>query len=169
VKDISKQYPLLTADERFRLFVEAMGRKDEQELDRLEATCPRKHYTAQDYDYTQKKMRFIVYSLASALELLRLDLLAYVALMTALAADDDTGDEEKALSMFRQLMQLRQGKRNGWLQFCARIGVSPTRLRPDSRKAPSMQQPWPMRSPRRLKTATAPPRSKSLQIDNLRR
>ena len=109
MKDIAKQYPLITADERFRLFVEAMGRKDDQELDRLEATCPRKHYSAQDYEYTRKKMSFIVYSLATALELLRADLLANLALVAAVSANDASGDEEKALSLFGQLMQLRQG------------------------------------------------------------
>jgi hypothetical protein len=34
-------YPTLTADERFQLFVAALARDDDQELDRLEDTCPR--------------------------------------------------------------------------------------------------------------------------------
>jgi hypothetical protein len=62
--------------------------------------------------------------LATALELLRTDLLANLALVAALSAKDDSCDEERALSLFGQQMQLRQGKRNGWLQFCAEIGVS---------------------------------------------
>ena len=80
MKDIAKQYPLLTADERFRLFVEAMGRKDEQELDRLEATCPRRIYSAQEYEYARRKMHFTVLALTSAIEKLRVDLLASNAL-----------------------------------------------------------------------------------------
>lgn len=129
MKDIAKQYPMLTADERFRLFVAAMGRKDEREVDRLEATCPRKHYIADDYEYARKKMRFTVFALLSALELLRTDLLVSLALVAMLAADDDGGGpnatSEKAIDVFKQLMQLRRGKRDGWLQFCSQIGVDP--------------------------------------------
>ncbi len=60
MKDIAKHYALLSADERFRLFVAAVGRKDEQELDRLEATCPGRRYDAQDYEYTRRKSHFMV-------------------------------------------------------------------------------------------------------------
>jgi hypothetical protein len=130
VKDIAKQYSMLTADERFRLFVEAMGRKDEQELDRLEATCPRRNYSAQEYEYTRRKMFFTVLALTSAVEKLRVDLLASNALGLALASDDDANDESaaKALEAFRKLMCLRQGKRAGWVRFCRQIGTNPDAL-----------------------------------------
>jgi len=148
VKDIAKQYPQLTADERFRLFVEAMGRKDEQELDRLEATCPRKHYTAQEDRYVRKKMRFTVFAFASALEAARMETFAMLALVVMLAANDDDGDEHaetyaKAIDVFKQLMRLRQGKRSGWLRFCRRLGVTP-----DAMTAPfRINMEWAMATP----------------------
>ena len=130
MKDIAKQYPLLTADERFRLFVEAMGRKDEQELDRLEATCPRRNYSAQEYEYTRRKMHFIVLALTSAIEKLRVDLLASNALVLALAHEgkSDDGFVDKAAYAFEKLMLLRRGKRAGWVRFCERIGTNPDAL-----------------------------------------
>ena len=127
MKDIAKQYPLLTAEERFRLFVEAMGRKDEQELDRLENTCPRRNYTMQDYDYTHRKMQFMVLALTSAIQKLRIDLLASTALVVALANDDNSNDSaaDKAIEAFKKFMRVRQGKRDGWLRFCEVVGVNP--------------------------------------------
>jgi len=128
VNDISKQYALLTADERFRLFVAAMGRQDEQELDRLENSCPRKTYTAQDYAYTQRKMFFTILSFAMAVTKLRNDLACLWALVAALAMDeedDESAKQDKALNVFRQLMRLRDAKRNGWVAFCEQIGAEP--------------------------------------------
>ena len=127
MKDLSRHYEQLTADERFRLWVEAMGRKDGQELDRLEATCPRRRYDAEDYDYTRRKRRFTVHALTSALQRLQIDLLASTALVVALANDDNGNDwaSDKAIEAFKLFMRLRQGKRDGWLQFCDRIGVDP--------------------------------------------
>ena len=127
MKDLSRHYEQLTADERFRLWVEAMGRKDGQELDRLEATCPRRRYDAQDDDYTRRKRRFTVHALMSALQRLQIDLLASTALVVALANDDSGNDStsDKAIEAFRLFMRLRQGKRDGWLRFCDRIGVDP--------------------------------------------
>ena len=127
MKDLSKHYEQLTADERFRLWVEAMGRKDGQELDRLEATCPRRRYDAQDYAYTRRKARFTVYALASALQRLEIDLLASTALVVALVNDDNGNDsaESKAIEAFKTFMRLRHGKRDGWLRFCKRAGVDP--------------------------------------------
>ena len=130
MKDIAKQYPLLTADERFRLFVEAMGRKDEQELERLEATCPRRNYSAQEYEYTRRKMHFMVLALTSAIEKLRVDLLASNALVLMLAHQGKSDEvlADKAACAFEKLMLLRRGKRTGWVRFCERIGTNPDAL-----------------------------------------
>lgn len=130
MKDITRQYSLLTADERFRLFVEAMGRKDEHELDQLEATCPRKRYDAQDYEYTQRKSRFMVLALATALQNLRADLLASTALVIAVANDEERSGEssDQAIQAFQKFMRVRKGKRDGWLRFCEQIGVNPNAI-----------------------------------------
>ena len=125
MKDLTKHYHLLTPDERFRLFVNAMGRRDEQELDRLEDTCPRKHYTMQDYEYTHRKIRFVTYSFASALERARLEMLALLALVIALSDDSSEQTSDKSMAAFRKLMQTRKGKREAWNRFCARLGVLP--------------------------------------------
>ena len=109
MKDISNHYQHLTAEERFRLFVQAMGRKDEQELDRLDNTCPRKTYTQQDWEYTNMKMTFTVYALASALEAVRTDLLAAIAMGLGLAVDDD--DPDKADSIMDAFKRLKQTSR----------------------------------------------------------
>ena len=130
MKDIAKQYPFLTADERFRLFVEAMGRKDEQELDRLEATCPRRNCSAQEYEYTRRKMHFMVLALTSAIEKLRVDLLASSALVLALAHQGKSDEmiADKAASAFEKLMLARRGKRAVWVRFCESISTSPDAL-----------------------------------------
>jgi hypothetical protein len=124
---VEKLYPLLTADERFRLWVEAMKRKDEQELDRLDATCPRRSYDAQDYEYSHKKSHFMVLALATALRNLSLDLLACIGLVALLALDAgaEPEREEDAARILQTLLQMRQARREGWLRFCDRIGVDP--------------------------------------------
>jgi hypothetical protein len=129
MKDIVRQYPLLTADERFRLFVEALGRKDEQELDRLEATCPRKTYTAQDYEYTRRKVRFFQLAYMTAVLNLRNDVLVMLTMAVGLASGT-SGEEgettlDEAAEAFQKLMLVRHGKRAGWLRFCEHLGVNP--------------------------------------------
>jgi len=130
MKDISKHYQHLTTDERFRLFVAALGRKDEQELDRLEDSCPRLNYSMQDYGYTAKKMRFMVFAMASALEGLRTDLMAALAFGLAMSYDGretEDGDRcaEQMLNSFRKFMRVREGKRQGWRRFCDELSVDP--------------------------------------------
>jgi hypothetical protein len=122
---LAKLYPSLTANERFRLWVEAMKRKDEQELDRLEATCPRRRYDAQDYEYTRKKTHFMVLALATALRNQSLDLLSCIGLVALLALDADAEleREEDAAKLLQTLLQMRQARRDGWLRFCDRIGA----------------------------------------------
>ena len=126
MKDISNHYQHLTAEERFRLFVQAMGRKDEQELDRLENTCPRKSYTQQDWKYTNMKMTFMWYALASALEEVRTALLASIAIGLSLAGDDDDPDKTDSLmDAFKKIMHTSRGKKAGWKVFCTGLGVDP--------------------------------------------
>jgi hypothetical protein len=125
VKDLAQHYHLLTTDERFQLFADAMARRDDQELDRLENSCPRKHYTMQDYEYTHLKVRFVTYSLASALQRERLEVLALFALVLALSEDTSEENSQRTMGAFRKLMQTRKGMKDGWNRFCEQLGVSP--------------------------------------------
>jgi hypothetical protein len=128
-KDIAKGYARLAADERFRRFVDAMGRNDDQELHRLDATCPRHNYSAQEYEYTRKKTFFAELALTTAIQRLRVDLLAMLALVVGLASDGEDDERaaisDKALEAFKKLLRLAQGKRDAWRRFCGGLGVDP--------------------------------------------
>jgi hypothetical protein len=50
-KGVGRLYDRLTPEERFRLDVMAMARGDEEESERLTATCPRRDYTMNDWDF----------------------------------------------------------------------------------------------------------------------
>jgi hypothetical protein len=45
---LTRHYRLLTADDRFRLVLEAKARQDEAEVDRLKRSCPTKTYRMSD-------------------------------------------------------------------------------------------------------------------------
>jgi hypothetical protein len=47
-------YHRLTAEERFRLVVEAFAREDQREAERLSNTCPRKAYEMNDLDFSSR-------------------------------------------------------------------------------------------------------------------
>jgi hypothetical protein len=50
-KGLGRLYDRLTPEERFRLDVLALARGDEEESERLTATCPRRGYTMNDWDF----------------------------------------------------------------------------------------------------------------------
>jgi hypothetical protein len=50
-KGLGRLYDRLTPEERFRLDVLAIAREDEEESERLTATCPRRDYTMTDWDF----------------------------------------------------------------------------------------------------------------------
>src|SRR5215204_7127987 len=50
-KGLGRLYDRLTPEERFRLKVLALAREDEEESERLTATCPRRDYTMNDWDF----------------------------------------------------------------------------------------------------------------------
>jgi hypothetical protein len=53
-KGLTSMYDRLTAEERFRLVVEAFAREDQREAERLSTTCPRKAYEMNDLDFTSR-------------------------------------------------------------------------------------------------------------------
>jgi len=50
-KGLGRLYDRLTPEERFRLDVLALARGDEEESERLTATCPRRGYTMNDWGF----------------------------------------------------------------------------------------------------------------------
>jgi hypothetical protein len=50
-KGLGRLYDRFTPEERFRLKVLALARGDEEESERLTATCPRRHYTMHDWRF----------------------------------------------------------------------------------------------------------------------
>ena len=50
-KGLGRLYHRLSPEERFRLKVLALARGDEEESERLTATCPRRDYTMNDWDF----------------------------------------------------------------------------------------------------------------------
>ena len=54
---LSRQYASLTGAERFTLMIEAMARHDETEASRLEDTCPRYLYRAEDAEFRDRMRR----------------------------------------------------------------------------------------------------------------
>jgi len=50
-KNLTKLYDRLTSEERLRLAIEALARGDDEEIDRLNVSCPYKTYTQTDVAY----------------------------------------------------------------------------------------------------------------------
>ena len=50
-KGLGRLYDRLSPEERFRLSVLALARGDEEESERLTATCPRRAYTMNDWGF----------------------------------------------------------------------------------------------------------------------
>jgi hypothetical protein len=66
---ITREYRFLTGAERFALVIEAMARKDQVEIDRLEDTCPQAHY---QMDHSAFRSRMSISFSAAALTALRI-------------------------------------------------------------------------------------------------
>ena len=64
-----RHYGRLSSRERFALLLEAMARQDEQEADRLEDTCPRHTYRAEDQAFRDRMRRAYVIASRACLDL----------------------------------------------------------------------------------------------------
>jgi hypothetical protein len=131
VRDLTRHYDQLTADERFRLFIEAASRRDHQELDRLNDTCLRKKYLCEDWDYTRRKVRFFDLALLHASEVANTDCVAFAVLTFLLAHEHDLEAGETIAKLNEVLVELvvkRLSMIEGWNRFCRALGLLPERV-----------------------------------------
>lgn len=131
MKDLTRQYDRLTVDERFRLFIEASGRNDLQELDRLNDTCPQKLYRADDWDYTQRKVRLFRLAMFRGNQVANVDCLAYSAFAFLLACGGGPSAEEMDIQLQDVLVKFLVKRRSmieGWNRFCRDLGLPPEKV-----------------------------------------
>ncbi len=124
--DLTRQYWTFTPDERFRLFVKAATRRDLQEMDRLNDSCPRRSYLTEDAEYTARKLKFFNLYLLHSIAVANTGAPALAALLMLVAFE---GDEERTalLDGVEQAVVKLTVKRlsmiEAWRQFCEEIGL----------------------------------------------
>lgn len=125
MKDLSRHYDQLTADERFRLFFDAAGRGDLQEMDRLNDSCPRKKYLTDDWEYMTKKLWFSMLALNESRAVARLEMIGALGLILMLAHEED--DEKTAViePILEAALVQRGATMAAWERFCGEAGVKP--------------------------------------------
>ena len=119
---LNKLYETLTNDERLKLFLQALARNDEQELDLLENSCPRRNYSMIDYKYTSKKVDMLVMTTYQVLDSYHCFALAMSALISMLVYEDMEDEKGKAVyrlseSCFNEAISLLKSKEEAWTQF----------------------------------------------------
>jgi hypothetical protein len=121
MKDLTRLYDQLTAEERFGAFMAAASRMDTEEMDALNDTCPRKSYTMEDWEYTHRKVRYFHCWQYMQVRLNRITVaLAAFALAVAYAEDEES---ERSLQAAKKLLNLHQTLIEAWRQFSAEAGV----------------------------------------------
>jgi len=113
---ITKNYDLLTADERLRLALHAMTTDDTAELTRLHVSCPRKQYEMWDADYVDAFIASQTIVLTFAVWWFWWQQRYYGAVIAFVGAHRE-GNQEEAVRML-VLQQTRAGQLMGvWAGF----------------------------------------------------
>ena len=99
---LARLYDRLTPDERLCAFVDALARKDDQELDRLNETCPRKTYVCDDWAYRGRLRDLWILAMNHALDIQRLGQ-AILVLLALLLNAETKGDEPRTNTCRRSL------------------------------------------------------------------
>jgi hypothetical protein len=123
----NKLYETLTAAERTRAFVEAVARRDNDELDRLNDTCPRYAYTCEDADFVRMRLNTWLITLIVHQEASYYAEIAGAATTLLMGYDGDRGDklEEVVIWSIRHFREVYRG----FDLFCDHIGVSAETMR----------------------------------------
>lgn len=124
---LATMYEKLTPDERVSAFIDAAARRDGDEMDRLNDTCPRKTYTMEDWRYVQRKN--MAFMLATALhgDAARLGFAACFGLGLTFVEDDELAEKgEKVLS---NSVRRYKAKMAAFERFCDMAGLSADSMR----------------------------------------
>jgi len=125
MKDVSKLYDRLNPIERVRAFVDAAGRHDTAEMDRLNDTCPRKTYLAEDRAYSRRKTWFWLLALSLHGDAARCAEHALFALSTIPIIDEAANPDlmDKMERAFEVSVRRYRAKMAAWDRFCDQTGI----------------------------------------------
>lgn len=124
---LTTMYEKLTPDERLRAFIDAAARRDGEEMDRLNDTCPRKTYTMEDWRYVHRKNKAFMLTTALHGDAARLGFAAYFGLGLTFAEDNEMAEKgEKVLS---NSVRRYKAKMTAFGRFCDQAGLSADALR----------------------------------------
>jgi hypothetical protein len=130
---LTRLYDRLTAEERLRAFYEAAANKDPAEMDKLNATCPRRTYTMDDWAYTRTKYNMLVITLA-----LHGDAAFYAqSALFALACnvlfeareEDDMAKPGQTEELFEFAIRHYKKCIRAYDRFCEEVGLDPATMR----------------------------------------
>jgi hypothetical protein len=133
MNSLTRHYHTFTADERARLFAAALARGDEQELERLDETCPHRCYEGDDIEYTSHKFRLWIMALMHAQQLEQKKSVFFGAI-SLLAAHErgETEEDYKRMQFYKEMLKSvysdHQAQEEAWKRFCADIGAEPDGL-----------------------------------------
>ena len=120
-------YERLTPNERFLAYVDAAARRDEEELDRLNTTCPMKTYQIEDPAYLLPKTNAMLITLIAHADAAWHSELASFSM--ALLILGNGKHEEKAIDCLGVFVRRYRTQMDGFAKFCDAIGVNPQSLR----------------------------------------
>jgi hypothetical protein len=123
----TKIYERLTPNERFLAFVEAAARRDEEELERLNVTCPMKTYQIEDPAYFLPKTNAMLITLSAHVDAAWHSELASFSM--ALLILGSGKHEEKAVDSLGVFVRRYRTHMDGFAKFCDAIGVNAESLR----------------------------------------
>lgn len=131
---LNRLYETLDHEERRKLFVLAMARRDDAELDLLEDSCPRKKYMMADYEFTRGKTDALVLTSMHTLDSYRSLTIAMAALATLFLLENGEGEvdadaENKAYTGFKIALSKFNAKEQAWREFCDEIKIDPKVMR----------------------------------------
>jgi hypothetical protein len=125
VNPLTRLYDRLTPEERMRAFIEALARRDEQELDRLNETCPRKTYVCDDWAYRGRLRDLWILAMGHALDIQRLG--QTILVLCAMCMNAETKSDESAHEDLSEKVERLGGRLlaylEAWRQFCADLGL----------------------------------------------
>jgi hypothetical protein len=125
VNRLARLYDRLTPDERLCAFVDALARKDDQELDRLNETCPRKTYVCDDWAYRGRLRDLWILAMSHALDIQRLG--QTILVLCAMCMNAETKGDESAHEDLSEKLERLGGRLlahlKAWRQFCAELGL----------------------------------------------